>query len=72
MHDNGLDLPYFLIQISERETVVNRTAEQWWAWHDLDPKRWSPYAHEAEGRCAAWVAGESDDGPQDLQKEAIS
>lgn len=47
-----------------------RTEERWWAWHDADPDRWSPgedaaeATADAERRCAAWVAGESDDGPE--------
>lgn len=46
-----------------------RTTDAWWAWHDRDSSRWSggedpnEATAEAERRCAAWVAGESDDGP---------
>lgn len=40
-----------------------RCDDTWWAWHDRDAERWSPSVEEAEARCAAWVAGESDDGP---------
>ena len=49
---------------------MSRTEDAWWAWHDADADRWSPGddPHEAtadaERRCAAWVAGESDDGPR--------
>lgn len=41
----------------------------WWVWHDADASRWShgedpdEATRDAERRCAAWVAGESDDGP---------
>ena len=40
-----------------------RTQEQWWAWHDASQVRHSPTMEEALARCAAWVRGESDDGP---------
>lgn len=40
-----------------------RTADAWWAWHDADADRWSADQSAAEARCAAWVAGTSDDGP---------
>lgn len=43
--------------------IEGRTSEAWWAWHDQDSIRWSQSTSEAEERCAAWVAGESDDGP---------
>ena len=38
-------------------------ADAWWAWHDQDSSRASATMEEAEERCAAWVAGTSDDGP---------
>jgi hypothetical protein len=38
----------------------------WWDWHDEDCSRWSSM-EEAEERCAAWVRGDSDDGPRSLQ-----
>jgi hypothetical protein len=41
-----------------------RTTDQWWAWHDADAERHSAELDEAERRCAAWVAGASDDGPE--------
>lgn len=48
---------------------MTRTADQWWAWHDQDSSRWSPGNQDeataaAEARCAAWIAGGSDDGPE--------
>lgn len=49
---------------------TTRTEEQWWTWHDADQANWSPgedpdeATADAEARCAAWVAGESDDGPK--------
>lgn len=36
-----------------RSSSAHRTPEVWWTWHD------------AEARCAKWVAGESADGPSD-------
>lgn len=45
-------------------TTETRTAEQWWTWHDADAERWSSDDGDAEARCAAWVDGESDDGPE--------
>jgi hypothetical protein len=48
-----------------------RTEAQWWAWHDADDNHWSPgedpdeATAEAQERCAAWVSGDSDDGPTD-------
>lgn len=44
--------------------VVARTAEAWWSWHDADNDRVSASVSDAEARCAAWVAGESTDGPE--------
>jgi hypothetical protein len=44
-----------------------RTEDAWWAWHDADADRWSggdDGTAEAERRCAAWVAGDSNDGPE--------
>lgn len=46
-----------------------RTDVAWWAWHDADATRWSLGApdkatEDAERRCAAWIARESDDGPE--------
>lgn len=41
----------------------------WWAWHDADADRWSASTEEAEERCAAWVRGESDDGPPPVDPE---
>lgn len=38
-------------------------ADAWWAWHDQDASRWSETPEEAEARCSAWTAGETDDGP---------
>lgn len=38
-------------------------ADHWWAWHDQDDDRHSATMAEADDRCAAWVAGTSDDGP---------
>lgn len=56
-----------------------RTADAWWAWHDQDQLRHESddgtlegvYAavRRAEARCAAWVAGESDDGPEDSEND---
>ena len=44
-------------------TVDGRDPAAWWEWHDADAQRWSGSAEEAEERCARWVVGESDDGP---------
>ena len=50
---------------------TERTEDAWWTWHDADYSRLSPgedpeeATADAEARCAAWVAGESDDGPED-------
>ena len=49
---------------------TTRTEDQWWAWHDADAERWSADHAAAEQRCAAWVAGESDDGPAATEAEA--
>ncbi len=38
-------------------------ADAWWTWHDQDADRHSSDMETAEARCAAWVAGSSDDGP---------
>ena len=35
----------------------------WWVWHDMVFGRYSSTA-DAEAACAAWVAGESDEGPE--------
>lgn len=35
----------------------------WWAWHDADSSRHYSTTEEAEAACAAWVSGDSDDGP---------
>lgn len=49
--------------------AVAELEAMWWKWHDADSSRWSggedPIAAtaEAERRCAVWVAGDSDDGP---------
>jgi len=42
-----------------------RTAEEWWAWHDKDSARWSESTEEAERRCSGWVAGHGSDGPEE-------
>jgi hypothetical protein len=47
-----------------QQTTTTRTDDQWWAWHDADAERHSAELDEAERRCAAWVAGASDDGPE--------
>ena len=47
-----------------------RTTDQWWAWHDADSARWSASTEEAEARCAEWVAGKSEDGPEDVSAAA--
>lgn len=49
-----------------------RTEDQWWQWHDEDASRWSESTEKAEDRCAKWVAGESDDGPNDTLSEACT
>lgn len=51
------------------EIAPERSMDAWWAWHDADADRWSggegdAATADAERRCAAWVAGESDDGPE--------
>jgi hypothetical protein len=49
--------------------AAGRDADAWWAWHDADPSRRSPGETPTEGteaaerRCAAWLRGESTDGP---------
>jgi hypothetical protein len=54
---------------SAEERLQSRV-DAWWAWHDADPSRWSPgedpseATADAEARCAAWMRGESDDGPE--------
>lgn len=49
-------------------TEAEREARElaWWAWHDADYSRHSSTLEEAEERCAAWVDGTSDDGPEAL------
>ena len=65
--DRGIDVDWTL--------ALPRTEEKWWAWHDEDAARWSDGEDEfdatadAEHRCAAWVAGESDDGPEPVTIE---
>jgi len=61
----GWDLsPRFADETREEVLLtVPRTADMWWAWHDQDSSRWSTDVSDAEQRCAAWVAGESNDGP---------
>lgn len=49
---------------------AKRTNDAWWAWHDADQARWSQDVEEAETRCAAWVAGESNDGPDAVRELA--
>jgi len=50
--------------------AAGRDADAWWAWHDADPSRHSPGETPTEGteaaerRCAAWLRGESTDGPE--------
>jgi hypothetical protein len=34
----------------------------WWVWHDMVFGRYSS-TEEAEAACAAWLSGESDEGP---------
>lgn len=59
-------------------TVVARTEDAWWAWHDADSSRWSPgedpdaETADAEKRAAAWVAGQSNDGPDLGEAPAVS
>lgn len=47
-----------------RDAQAARTEDKWWEWHDRDASRWSSFRW-AEKRCAAWVRGESDDGPEE-------
>lgn len=55
--------------LAECYRVIDAAAA-WWAWHDADPSRWSPgegpdeATADAEERCAAWVRGDSTDGPE--------
>lgn len=45
-------------------TPAAEMAAAWWAWHDQDISvRSSATMSAAIRRCAAWVRGESDDGP---------
>ena len=58
-----------------RGISVARTADQWWAWAEEDYERTTYVPPGAESwveamcrardnrRCAAWIAGVSDDGP---------
>ena len=46
------------------ETSTDRNEQAWWSWHDADSSRWSEDTETAEARCAGWVAGNSDDGPE--------
>lgn len=50
--------------IREAEAMGARTDAAWWDWHDADSSRWSADTATAEDRCAAWVEGTSDDGPE--------
>lgn len=49
--------------------TLPRTAARWWVWHDQDSSRASASMSEAETRCGAWVADDSDDGPEDVTIE---
>jgi hypothetical protein len=55
--------------------AMERTEEMWWRWHDADASMWSggedpeEATREAEARCAAWVRGESHDGPAPMATE---
>lgn len=40
-----------------------RRASDWWAWHEADYSRVFSTQEEADAACAAWVAGDSDTGP---------
>ena len=51
------------IEHAPEGTEAHRLAVKWWAWHDASQVRHSPTMEEALARCAAWVRGESDDGP---------
>ena len=44
--------------------IDGRTPDAWWAWHDANQSHWSADVEHAEARCAAWLIGESDDGPE--------
>lgn len=55
----------------ESTGVGKRTEEDWWEWHDKNQDRWSETTEEAEARCAAWVAGDSDDGP-DMNESTVT
>ena len=44
-------------------TEAAALAAAWWSWHDADGARNDGSMASAMRRCAAWVRGESDDGP---------
>jgi len=60
---------------STAEAGGGRTERAWWAWHDADASRWSPgedadeATRDAARRCAAWIAGDSSDGPYPHEAE---
>jgi hypothetical protein len=45
--------------------MKTRAESRWWEWYATDAATTSDTLDEAEMRCAAWVAGDSDDGPED-------
>lgn len=61
--------PELQTETHEVEARLQSLVDAWWAWHDADQSRWSPgedpgeATANAEARCAAWMRGESDDGP---------
>ncbi len=52
----------------EEVEAGSRTPDAWWQWHDADSSRHSASVEEAEARCAAWVSGTSDDGPEEASE----
>jgi DnaJ-class molecular chaperone len=45
--------------------MKTRAESRWWEWYTSGEAPASLTEEDAEMRCAAWVAGDSDDGPED-------
>lgn len=50
-------------QTLQDAAALERTEDAWWAWHDADQSRIYASTDEAQAVCVAWVAGQSDVGP---------
>lgn len=44
--------------------IDGRAPDIWWEWHDSDSSRWSESESKAKQRCADWMIGVSNDGPE--------